>query len=96
MTDEGGNRSAMILTLTETERQIALAISVAVGLCGLVLAAAGNQDTMEIHGWLILAIAAICAIIVIRAHHGRHHRQHGLGGGGDVRGGLGRRAAGIP
>ena len=56
----------MILTLTETERQIALAISVAVGLCGLVLAAAGNQDTMEIHGWLILAIAAICAIIVIR------------------------------
>jgi cytochrome c oxidase cbb3-type subunit 1 len=56
----------MILTLTEAERQIALGISVAVALGGLVLAAAGTQDTMEVHGWLILVFGAICAIVVIR------------------------------
>ncbi|MDK4807878.1 MAG: hypothetical protein OC190_15210 [Novosphingobium aromaticivorans] len=56
----------MILTLTEAERQIALGISVAVALGGLVLAAAGTQDTMEVHGWLILVFGAICAVVVIR------------------------------
>jgi len=44
----------MVKSLTEAERQIALAISVAVAFCGLVLAAAGTQDTIEVHGWLIL------------------------------------------
>ena len=56
----------MILTLTQAERQIALGISVAVALGGLVLAAAGTQDTIEVHGWLILIFGAICAVVVIR------------------------------
>jgi cytochrome c oxidase cbb3-type subunit I len=56
----------MIKSLTEAERQIALAISVAVALGGLVLAAAGTQDTIEVHGWLILIFGAICAVVVIR------------------------------
>lgn len=56
----------MIKNLTGAERQIALAISVAVALCGFVLAVAGTQDTIEVHGWLILAFGAICAVVVIR------------------------------
>jgi cytochrome c oxidase cbb3-type subunit 1 len=40
----------MILTLTEAERQIALGISVAVALGGLVLAAAGTQTRWKFTG----------------------------------------------
>jgi cytochrome c oxidase cbb3-type subunit 1 len=40
----------MILTLTEAERQIALGISVAVALGGLVLAAAGTKTRWKFTG----------------------------------------------
>jgi cytochrome c oxidase cbb3-type subunit 1 len=54
----------MLATLTSTERQIALAISVLVSFAGLALAAAGRGDPLELHGFLILGFGLLCLAFV--------------------------------
>ena len=56
----------MISALTLKERQVALTIAAAVSLCGLALAAAGRQDALTAHGFLILLYALVCGILVLR------------------------------
>ena len=60
----------MILTLTGTERQLALGISIGLAACGVLLAAAGAHDLMEVHGLLILVFGLACAGIVVRDYLG--------------------------
>jgi len=45
----------MIAQLTANERQRAILISLAVALCGLLLASPGANDPIGIHGALILS-----------------------------------------
>lgn len=59
----------MIATLTSTERQIAIAISILVSVCGIALAAAGRHDPLEIHGFIILVAGLLCAIVVIHSYY---------------------------
>lgn len=46
----------MIAQLTHTERQTALVLAVCLALAGLVMAAAGKQDPMGLHGFMALAL----------------------------------------
>lgn len=57
----------MASTLTNSERQTALIISGLVGLCGLLMAAAGGQDALATHGFIILTFALVSAGFVINA-----------------------------
>ena len=57
----------MAATLTATERQLALVISGFVALCGLFLAAAGRQDALEAHGFIILLFGLACTFAVVHA-----------------------------
>lgn len=59
----------MVATLTSSERQIALAISVLVAICGLALAAAGRQDPLGAHGFIILAFGLACVFFIIRGFY---------------------------
>ncbi|MET4702287.1 cytochrome c oxidase cbb3-type subunit 1 [Constrictibacter sp. MBR-5] len=58
----------MAATLTATERQLALVISAAVALCGLILAAAGRQDALGMHGFIILLFGLACTFAVVHAY----------------------------
>ncbi|MGL4260541.1 MAG: cbb3-type cytochrome c oxidase subunit I, partial [Afipia sp.] len=57
----------MMGQLTKNERQLALIILLAVGLCGLALGVAGKDDLLGAHGWLIVlaALAGIFKIISV-------------------------------
>ena len=46
----------MIAQLTPTERRSALLLAVCLALLGLVMAAAGKQDPMGLHGFMALAL----------------------------------------
>jgi cytochrome c oxidase cbb3-type subunit 1 len=59
----------MISTMTITERQIALLISVLVALCGIVLAAAGRHDPIGTHGLLILLAGLGSAFFILRGYY---------------------------
>ncbi|MEP2828128.1 cytochrome-c oxidase, cbb3-type subunit I [Parvibaculum sp.] len=59
----------MVSTLTRSERQAAIAISVLVAMCGLAFAALGRHDVLEIHGFLILAFGLLCAFTVIHGYY---------------------------
>lgn len=63
------NDGYMVATLTSSERQIALAISALVALCGLALAAAGQQDPLGVHGFIILAFGLACVFFIIRGFY---------------------------
>ena len=54
----------MVSTMTITERQIALIISTLVALCGIFLAAAGRQDALGVHGFIV-ALAGLAGVFVI-------------------------------
>ena len=57
----------MVSQLTRAEREFGMLISAALGLCGLVLAIAGREDTIGIHGaFILLASAALIAFLVYR------------------------------
>ncbi len=60
---------SMVSTLTRSERQAAIAISVLVAMCGLAFAALGRHDVLEIHGFLILAFGLLCAFTVIHGYY---------------------------
>jgi cytochrome c oxidase cbb3-type subunit I len=55
----------MIAGLSKGERQIALLISALFALCGLFLAAAGRQDPLGSHGFIVLAFGLAATFIVI-------------------------------
>ncbi|MDN5927292.1 MAG: cytochrome-c oxidase, cbb3-type subunit I [Hyphomicrobiales bacterium] len=59
----------MISTMTITERQIALLISVLVALCGIVLAAAGRHDPIGTHGLLILLAGLAGTFFILRGYY---------------------------
>lgn len=59
----------MISTLTATERQLALTASIILSICGLILAAAGAQDPLGGHGFLIMAFGLACLIVVVRGFY---------------------------
>ncbi|WP_417317181.1 cytochrome-c oxidase, cbb3-type subunit I [Emcibacter sp.] len=54
----------MSTSLTKTERQIALIISLLVACAGFTLAVAGRNDLLEIHGFLIV-IAGLAAVVLV-------------------------------
>ena len=56
----------MVSEFTFSERQVALAIAGLVCLCGLVMAAAGQQDALETHGFIILAFGLVSGAFVVR------------------------------
>ncbi len=55
----------MIATLTPNERRLGLYISMAVGVCGLLLAIAGREDTLLIHGLLILLFGLVASYLLM-------------------------------
>ncbi|MGR3571488.1 cbb3-type cytochrome c oxidase subunit I, partial [Brevirhabdus sp.] len=57
----------MMTRLTRGERQGAMTLSAAVALAGLAMAAAGRNDPMGAHGWLILIVATALFFAVGRA-----------------------------
>ncbi|MAM93451.1 cytochrome-c oxidase, cbb3-type subunit I [Parvibaculum sp.] len=59
----------MVSTLTRSERQAAIGVSVLVAICGLAFAALGRHDVLEIHGFLILAFGLLCAFAVINGYY---------------------------
>jgi cytochrome c oxidase cbb3-type subunit I len=59
----------MVATLTSTERQIALAISVLVAICGLTLAAAGRHDPLGAQGFIILIFGLACVFFIIHGFY---------------------------
>ena len=54
----------MMSKLTVQERTGAMMISALVGLSGLLMAAAGHNDAMGAHGWIVMAFAAVMFFIV--------------------------------
>ena len=54
----------MIDQLGRTERQVAMALSVAVMLMGLVMAVAGRHDPMGVHGFMALALGFAMIFVV--------------------------------
>ncbi len=59
----------MISTLTTKERQVALIISIAVAIWGLVFAAAGRHDSLGTHGFIILLAGLAGVFTVIRGYY---------------------------
>jgi len=59
----------MVATLTGGERQIALVISGLVAICGLTLAAAGRQDMLGAHGFIILVFGLACVFVIINGFY---------------------------
>jgi len=59
----------MVSTLTRSERQAAIGVSILVAICGLAFAALGRHDVLEIHGFLILAFGLLCAFAVINGYY---------------------------
>jgi cytochrome c oxidase cbb3-type subunit 1 len=55
--------------MTTNERQIALIISILVALCGLILAAAGRQDALGTHGFIVSLAGLASAFVVIHGYY---------------------------
>jgi cytochrome c oxidase cbb3-type subunit 1 len=58
----------MIAQLTKTERQIAIAILIVMAMFGLALAAAGKDDPVGAHGWLIMVLCTLGVFGVISGY----------------------------
>jgi cytochrome c oxidase cbb3-type subunit 1 len=78
----------MLAQLTKAERERGLLISVAVALCGLVMAVLGRNDPLGIHGAIVILAGLLCVFAIIakfyapepsasrllrRPHQGRNH-----------------------
>src|SRR5690606_24551318 len=59
----------MVSQLTTTERQLALVILAALGLCGLAMASAGHTDPFGIHGMVVLLASIAMAFVVLAGYH---------------------------
>ena len=59
----------MIGQLTKNERQIALIILIALGVCGLAMAVAGRDDPLGAHGALVILAALAGIFFVIAGYH---------------------------
>jgi cytochrome c oxidase cbb3-type subunit I len=59
----------MVAQLTKNERQLALAISIVVALCGLAMAAVDIHDPFGVHGLIILIFGAGAIFAVISGYH---------------------------
>ncbi len=59
----------MVSTMTTTERQGALVISIVVALCGLFMAAAGRHEALGTHGLIVLRAGLAGVFTVIRGYH---------------------------
>jgi cytochrome c oxidase cbb3-type subunit 1 len=54
----------MIGQLTQNERRVAMVVLGVVALCGLAMAAVGRSDPMGVHGFVVLAFAAVLFFVV--------------------------------
>lgn len=59
----------MVAQLTRRERELALLVLGLLALCGLVMAAAANDDLFALHGGLVLVFAVALAFLVISGLH---------------------------
>ncbi|BCH25007.1 cytochrome c oxidase, cbb3-type subunit I [Mesorhizobium sp. L-8-3] len=60
---------SMASRLTIGERQLALVVLALLGLGGLAMAAAGRNDPLGAHGFVVLAFAGIVAFVVLAAYY---------------------------
>lgn len=60
----------MVAGLSRGDRQVALAISILIALCGLALAAVGHGDPIGTHGFVILLYALGVSFFVIAGYYG--------------------------
>jgi len=58
----------MIAQLTRNERRNALALLIAVALCGLAMLAAGKDDPIGVHGVLVIVAAVVGVFVMIAAY----------------------------
>ena len=68
----------MISALTKGERQLALGILVALACCGLIMAGAGGQDTLGIHGLIVLLLAVVTLFAVLSGYYAPEPPQERL------------------
>ena len=59
----------MISQLTVAERQTALALLIVVAVGGLLMAAVGHADPMGVHGFIVVAVAAVLFFLVSQAYY---------------------------
>ena len=59
----------MVSTLTKNERHFAFIISVAVAICGLAMAAAGRNDLLGTHGFVVFFFALGVTFILARGYY---------------------------